>query len=124
MHTEPDAHAAKLCAYVHTHHDLNASVLVVLKNVAVDLVVLAVLFAVDVVPADSNAGAEVVHAGVVPEDVGVAASVEAWLRDIDAGMKKTYIRSLHCVGYLVPAAFATGLSDTSIGLSSRDLVAR
>lgn len=68
-------YAAKLGA----HHDLDAGVLVILQNVAVDLVVLAVLFAVDVVPPDSDAGAEIRHAGVVPEDVGVAASVEAWL---------------------------------------------
>lgn len=60
-----------------SYRDLDASVVVVLEKVLVDLVVLAVLVAVDLVAPDADAGAKVVLAGVEPEDVGVAASVEA-----------------------------------------------
>lgn len=61
-----------------TYRDLDGGVVVVLEQVAVDLVVLSVLVPVDLVPSEANSGTEVVLTRVEAEDVRVTAGVEAW----------------------------------------------
>lgn len=58
------------------YHGLDASVLVVLHHVAVDIVVDAVGVAVNLVPAEAHAGAKVILDRVVADDVAAAASIE------------------------------------------------